>query len=46
MKRKKYYKKIINYFKDKKIEIVIYGILIMFLSGLGFLTPYLNTKIV
>ena len=46
MKRKKYYKKIFEYFKDKKILIIKYIILALLISGISFFNPYINSRII
>lgn len=46
MKRKRYYKKIFNYFKDKWKLLVLYVICSLAISGLGFLSPFLNSKLI
>ena len=46
MKRKKYYKKIFEYYKDKKILIIKYIILALLISGISFFNPYINSRII
>lgn len=44
MNKKKYYKKIFNYFKDKKTLIIIYIISSLILVGFNTITPALSAK--
>lgn len=46
MKRSKYYKKIFSYFKNKKKQIFLYVILAVLISVVGFLNPYVNSKLI
>lgn len=46
MNRKKYYKKVFNYFKDKKILIIQYIFFALLISVVGFFNPYLNSRVV
>ena len=46
MKRKDNYKKILNYFKNKTHLIIIYILLALLISGVGFISPYINSKLI
>lgn len=46
MKRKDNYKKILNYFKNKTHLIIIYIVLALLISGVGFISPYINSKLI
>lgn len=45
MNKKKYYKKIFNYFKNEKKNIIIYIITSLMIVGLNTITPVLSAKI-
>lgn len=45
MKKRKYYKKIFNYFKKEKLNIIIYIVTSLIIVGLNTLTPALSAKL-
>lgn len=45
MKKKKYYKKVFNYFRKEKLNIIIYIVTSLIIVGLNTLTPALSAKL-